>query len=703
MTLNSLFAFAAALVSATLAVVIVVRRRHSLANWCFFAGMLILAADSAVGGAQLNPLVKEPGKLVAVDLVIKSILPGFWLCFSVCYSRGNYREFLSRWKYVVIAAFVLPVALSVGFHDELLSEGTQSPSGESVTIRFGVAAKALNIILISSTVLILMNLEQTFRSTVGTMRWRVKFVVLGLGVAFAARIYTLSQAVIFSSPNPSMIAVDAVALLVGGVFIGIAYSRQAFADLDVYPSHAFLQSSVTILLAGGYLLLVGVLAQAFALLGGTENFEIRAFVVLVGLAVLSVILLSERFRQAIDQFVSVHFRRPNHDFRRVWTQLSHCFGSVINRSELCAAAVKLVSETFKAMSVTIWLVDEHKQRLVLEASSCHVQAHGGDEGMGSAISSESLKELRAFRGPFDLDKIEDSWGETLRAMSASEFQKGGHRICVPLFGGDRWIGLAILADRVNGVAYTLEELDLLKCIGDQITAALLNLRLNEELMLAKQLEAFQTMSTFFVHDLKNAAATLTLMLQNLPVHFNDPAFREDALRGIAATVGRINELIARLSVLRDKLEINPVPSDLNQIVTEALKSVAGAGGIDLESKLQPIPELLADREKIHGVVTNLLLNAVDAVGKTGRITVETSQVDGQATLVVSDDGCGMTQAFLNGSLFRPFQTTKKKGLGIGMFQSKIIVGAHGGRIQVESQPGKGTTFRVSLPIPSKRS
>ena len=76
-------------------------------------------------------------------------------------------------------------------------------------------------------------------------------------------------------------------------------------------------------------------------------------------------------------------------------------------------------------------------------------------------------------------------------------------------------------------------------------------------MLAKELEAFQTMSTFFVHDLKNAASTLSLTLQNLPVHFDDPEFREDALRGIANTVSRINLHIRRLSVLRNKLELKP--------------------------------------------------------------------------------------------------------------------------------------------------
>ena len=93
------------------------------------------------------------------------------------------------------------------------------------------------------------------------------------------------------------------------------------------------------------------------------------------------------------------------------------------------------------------------------------------------------------------------------------------------------LGVLVLADRINGAIYTVEELELLKCIGDQITSVLLNLRLADEVAHAKELEAFRTMSAFFVHDLKNAAASLNLMLKNLPVHFDDPAFRQDALRG----------------------------------------------------------------------------------------------------------------------------------------------------------------------------
>jgi putative PEP-CTERM system histidine kinase len=209
------------------------------------------------------------------------------------------------------------------------------------------------------------------------------------------------------------------------------------------------------------------------------------------------------------------------------------------------------------------------------------------------------------------------------------------------------------------------------------------------------------MSTFFVHDLKNAVSGLNLMLRNLPVHFDDPEFRKDALRGIGNTVARIDKMIERLSALRNTIQLNPVESDLNQLVTESLENLKGLPDVNVIKDLATIPSVRVDPEQLKSVITNLLLNARDAVVADGKIRIETGRRDSSIVLSVADNGCGMSPAFLKDSLFRPFNTTKKSGLGIGMFQSRLIVEAHGGGIQVESAQGNGTIFRVSLPLKPK--
>jgi putative PEP-CTERM system histidine kinase len=692
-----------ALFSGALALAALLRKRRSFASWCFFAGMGTLAIESALEGMSLQ--ASQPEKVAywqSLVLVTRSFLPGFWLTFSLVYSRGNYREFLTTWRFFLAAAVVIPIGISLGFRSELFRLLPPSDAAQGWSLSFGGAGRAVNILCLIAAVMTLNNIEKTFRSTVGTVRWRIKFVVLGLAVIFAGRIYTLSQDLLFSNYDLTLTDFETGALFIGCAMMTIGYLRNGIAEIDVYPSRSILQGTVTDLLAGGYFFVIGLLAQFIALLGGAGNIKTQAFLVLVGIAVLAVLLLSERLRQKIQFFVSRHFKRPQHDFRKVWLLFTQRISGILDREAVCSIAAKQISETLNVLSVTIWRVDEQEERLVFGASTALTARDVAGENSWLSLESATPPADRKISQPFNLEDVKEEWAGNLKRVSASQFRTGGNRICLPLSAGDRWLGCAILADRVNGLPYTVEELDLLKCIGDQIAACLLNLRLTNELMLAKELEAFQTMSAFFVHDLKNVTSTLSLTLQNLPVHFDDPQFREDALRGIANTVSRINMHIGRLSVLRNKLELKPIESDLNQLVIETLENLDGMPGVELVKEFHPLPKVVVDREQLQNVVTNLLINAREAVGTDGQIRVQTSQREGRAVLSVADNGCGMSPDFLRNSLFRPFQTTKKKGLGIGMFQSRMIVEAHQGNIEVESEPGKGTKFGVFLPLVASR-
>jgi putative PEP-CTERM system histidine kinase len=259
------------------------------------------------------------------------------------------------------------------------------------------------------------------------------------------------------------------------------------------------------------------------------------------------------------------------------------------------------------------------------------------------------------------------------------------------------LGMMTVGDRVSGVAFLQQDFDLLKCISDQVAAGLCNAQLSKKLLQAKELEAFQTMSAFFVHDLKNTASTLGLMLQNFSQHYNDPAFKQDALRGISKSVSHINDLIQRLTLFRREAAMAIVDADLNQLVKDVLAALNNTPEIKTVTDLKPLPKHRFDPDQLGKVLTNLVLNAKDASNGKGEIRVETSSQNGWVTLSVRDFGCGMSREFLEQSLFRPFQTTKKNGIGIGMFQSKMVVDAHGGKIEVESEPGKGATFRILLP------
>ncbi|HTG43200.1 MAG TPA: XrtA/PEP-CTERM system histidine kinase PrsK [Verrucomicrobiae bacterium] len=699
MDLNSFLSGSAVLFCVILAVTALFRSRQRTASWFFATGMLIFGVETLLQGISQAAVSPEAISFwQGLIFMVRSLLPGVWFCFSVTYSRGNCHSFLKKWGILIIAGSLLPVALAFLVRGGLLRVVPYSDTDPTLWLYFSISGKLLNGFLLLGAVLILMNLERTLRSAVGTARWRIKFLLLGLGIIFGVRIYTRSQALLFSGSALALGSIETGALLLGCLLIGTGFIRRGFGEIDVYPSRAVLHTSLTVLLVGGYLLIVGLLAQIVARLGGAGSFQLQAFLLLLGVVLLGIFLLSEKVRQRLQTFVSRNFKRPQHDSRQVWTRFTEGMAGPRDASSLCAAVAKLLSETFNALSVSIWLPHPQDGRLSLAASTTGTGELAGSEPDSRASVAPTVEDLQRPLRPFDLDVHKDRWAESLRNVSRGKFQHGGHRIGVPLRTGDRLLGLAILADRVNALPYSVEELDLLECIGGQVGANLLNLQLATEMASGKELEAFQTISAFFVHDLKNAASTLGLMLKNLPVHFENPAFREDALRGISSTVQRINQLIGRAGSLSHTMELRRVEVDLTAMLGDAIQELRNESAVEWEENLAVMPKLMADREKLQSVIVNLLLNAIEAVEGQGAIKVATSSDDGWACFQVADNGCGMSPEFLHKSLFRPFRTTKKKGLGIGMFQSKMIVEAHRGRIVAESKPGVGTTFRVSLPL-----
>jgi len=676
-----------------------VKRPRTLTVWSFTVGMILLAADAFLGlQVSRTEGFEDILRLEALRFGLRCALPATWLTFSLCYSRGNAKRFLSGWKGVLITACLLPLAPLLGFEHLFAVDRSVPGMGLQPALELAWLGRGIHLVLLIAAVLVLMNLERTYSAAVGTLRWRIKFVIIGLGLVFAARVYTSSQALLYSAANPGLGVFNSGALIMGCLLISISFFRSSLSGVEVYPSLAVLEKSVTVLLAGAYLLVIGVLAKLIVYLGGEATFPVQALFVLLALIGLGLLLASDRARFIVRRFVSRHFDRPFYDYRALWRSFSERTSSIVDEAAYARELANLISDAVQTLSVSVWLQQPGSGRMTLAASTSLPQSDAVTSSDVDNCLEDAARYVAKQPDPFALEDSRESWIEELKKRNPDIFGKGGKRICAPLLGKGQFLGMLIIGDRVNGIPFSVEDFELFKSLGSQAASGLLNLQLTRQLLQAREMEAFQTMSAFFVHDLKNTASTLSLMLRNLPTHFEDPAFREDALRAIGKSVERINDLIGRMTLLRQRLELQPIETDLNEVVTEALESLKGATGEGLVRSLAPLPKVLIDPAQIQKVVVNLLLNARDATGNAGEIRVETAHDDGWAALSVSDNGCGMSQEFVARSLFRPFQTTKKKGVGIGLFHSKMIVNAHRGRIEVKSEVGKGTTFRVLLPL-----
>ncbi|HEV2208378.1 MAG TPA: XrtA/PEP-CTERM system histidine kinase PrsK [Verrucomicrobiae bacterium] len=691
--------YLSALCAAVLALIVAVRAGRSVPRWLFVAGMAGLALERVFSALAVDSVLLEDKAYWEVwRLLALSCLPGVWVGFSLVYGRGNAGELLRRWYLWLFAAALAPVLLAAVFREGLLTYVGATPQDNHWVLGLGRPGVVLYMMFLVSLVVALMNLERTYRAAVGTMRWRIKFMVLGLGMLFVVRAYTSAEALIFHTVNLRLHGINGVALILASALVMRTLTRSGHFEVSVYPSRAVLNSSVTVLLAGIYLVLVGALAKAMAFLPGGGSFEAKALGVLVAMVILAMLLMSDRLRARVNHFVSRHFRRPVHDYPRVWRTFAEATARCLEGQMLTEAVARLVSDVFQALSVTVWLTDESRTRLRFAASTSQFEAGAVETGLPAGESAQVLQGLRKQSEPVDIETARQPWAAALRQLHPDEFKKGGHRVCAPILAGEDILGIILIGDRVGGEQFSGQDIELLKAIAEQAGASLLNRQLAERLAEAKQFEAFQTMAAFFVHDLKNTAATLSLMLKNLPVHFDDPEFRQDALGDIARTGKQLEDLIGRLNLLRQEFKVLSVECDLNELVTDALQGQDDTPGVEVVKELHPVPMVRLDPTGMRTVITNLVLNAREAVGRAGRIVVATGRSNGWATVAVSDNGCGMAPEFLRDRLFRPFQTTKKNGVGIGLFHCKRIVEAHHGRIDVESQDGKGTAFRVSLPV-----
>ncbi len=679
-------------------VVAVVVRPKALVPWLFFGGMALLAAEQLlVPRLAMATFGLDAGVWLWRSLLMKSLVSGIWLAFSLVYARGNRSDFLRRWKWALLAGLLVPPAILLFFSHRLVEAVVRT---DGVALRWLPLGKFWVLTMVLITLGILTNLEKTFRASVGMSRWRIKYLFLGVGLIFGVKLYTLSQLLLFSGFDPGLARLESVALGLGCLMIIVGHTRSSFGAFDLYPSRALLQGSLTVILAGGYFILVGVGAQAMRLLGGAQGFPAQAFVLLLGMVGLTVLLLSDRFRTGLQRFVSRHFRRAEHDFRKIWTEFTRRTASARDAESLGKNAGEVVSENFHVLGVTVF--QAMPDMASLEWLSSTEKRHGT---LRPELEACRMAEIGELGRPFNLEKSTAPWAEALRNVCPTNFDHGGDRLVVPLVATERFVGLMVLTDRVNGVPYSDEELDLLACIGDQLAAALLNTSLTDKVLQAKEMEAFQTLSTFFVHDLKNAANSLNLTLQNLPIHFDDPEFRADAVRTVGRTVERINQMIVKLGSLRHELQLRREPCRLDLLaagILGELSSQMGSGCV-LESSLDEVPELRLDRDAMLSLITNLVVNAREAMTDGGIVRVTTATADGQVLLTVTDTGHGMDEDFIRNGLFRPFHSTKTKGLGIGMFQCKKIIEAHDGTIRVASTPGCSTSFTVAFPTQPKIS
>ena len=671
--------------SVLLAFKVVFNRHKGLANILLSLGLLSTASViffDSMSMLKLDFLIE----FKRIVFISEAIMVVSWLLFSLSFARTNFWHAAGRFtKYLI---YLLPV-IGIYFISVPMEDFFYSPEFDSKEVLFlGNAGYIFNLVLLFYSILSIVNLEATLRSSSGTDRRMIKYTILGAGAGVAINIFYYSHALLHRSINMYLLPVRSGIILISVLLIGISLVRHKAMDIELAVSRRVLYRSLSLIIVGTYLLGLVLLGKGMQHFGPEAGKNITTFLGFAGAIAVLVIICSERLRRKAKVFLNKNFFKQKYDYREQWLKFTQLISLKNSVDELLSAIAKGVKDAIGARDVAIWLKEngDGEYHCVKALYSDRIETKPNRELVGFLKDMKWILDVRAAQCK-DIVSLSEAFIKETRAS-----------LIVPLLNIDNLIGFIIIEDGLADAEYNFEDYDLLKTLSRQATSAILNARLSDELAGAKEMEAMGKLSSFILHDLKNATSMLSLIVQNAEEHIDNPEFQRDAIKAISNTSAKIEAIIGKLKTFPKKSIPDLEYSDLGYYVELVVRQLRLNGNAEISFKeLEPVKTGF-DREEITKVIINLIINAFDATNNHGKVEVFVGKENNMGFVKVSDNGCGMSREFIEKRLFMPFQTTKKKGLGIGLYQCKVIAETHSGKLKVISREGRGSDFILYLPL-----
>ena len=642
-------------------------------------GMLLAAGSLATmvwAGVAAYLAGRPYAGLLAADL-LEVVRSAVWLLFLLVllgYSRKQVG--LLRRAAAATAAFcgvVLAATLYSG--------------GVSVTLpdTFGIVSRL--VLAVAGMVLV----EQLYRNVNPQQRWGIKFLCLGLGGIFACDFYLYSDALLFRRVDGDIWAARGVVNALAVPLLALATARNPTLSLDVTISRRIVFHSTAMLGAAIYLLVMALAGYYIRYFGGEWGTVLQVTFLFGAVMLLCMILFSGTLRARLKVFLSKNFFSYRYDYRDEWLRFTRTLSEGEPGIQLRERSIQAIAELVDSPGGALWLAQE-SGAFELVAHWNMPAARGIEQADGPLAQ---FMERRHW--VIDLDEYAAQPGlyegleipELVRSIPLAW-------LVVPLMLHERLVGFVVLARSHGRVTLNWEINDLLRTAGRQAASYLAQLEAAKALLVARQFESFNRMSAFVVHDLKNLVAQLSLLLSNAERHKHEAAFQQDMIETVAHSVEKMSRLLFQL---RGGYTLEPpIPVALDELLRQAVATRSG---------LQPVPQLevrdgamsvVAHRARLERVIGHLIQNAIDATPSEGNVVVQLLRQNNSAVIEIADTGCGMSEQFIRYRLFKPFESTKAAGMGIGTYETQQYVRELGGRIDVESREPQGTIFRIKLPL-----
>lgn len=532
-----------------------------------------------------------------------------------------------------------------------------------------------------------------------------RLLAVGLGVIFAYDLNLYTLHFLLGEANLSLLGIRGTVNALAAPLIYLALRQDSSGRFHLSRQAAF--QTVSFSMIGLYLIAMSLLAYGLKITGGDWGQLLQVTFLAITMIAGALVILSPRFRAELKVRIARNFYRYRYDYRVEWLRFIEKIDSAAPRAGLPTPPVR------ERLIEAIATVLDSPGGALLEPSG-----HGSfaqtarwrwpDLAIPEIADSAALTHYLLETGRIaDFDQLRSEKGSSTQgshgSLTVPEWAVDDRSIwlAVPLIHREALTGILLLQRSIAARDLNWEDYDLLRTLGRQSASYLAEAETQTQLEEARRFEEFNRRFAFVMHDVKNVVSQLGLLARNAERHADKPEFRADMIATLNASVGKMTDLLKLMS--REPEVRTAGPDDSGEILDLArvMTIVAAAlrrqhSNLELEGSEGSVL-IPGDAGRIEAMLTHLVQNAIDASAPDAPVRLALIERTADVCIEIIDSGHGMSATFMRDELFKPFRSTKSGGFGIGAFEAREIVRAHGGRLDIDSRPGEGSRFTIILP------
>jgi putative PEP-CTERM system histidine kinase len=620
---------------------------------------------------------------LGVDAVGDSVRDAVWLLFIrtlITPAEGSAPPWARTGMIAALSAAALVITIDVA---RLFLDASQTAMTQpQIILRILIAVLGLSLV------------ENYYRNTPADSRWNVVPLTIAIGALFAYELFFYADVQLSRKIDTSLLAARALADGMCVPFLFLAVARNAYWRNELRLSHSAAFHGVTLISSGIFLLSVALVGLAFRRYGGQWGMILQVTTMFGAAIVLATVLSSETARSGIRMAILRNFFSYRYDYRVEWLRSIEVFSSGNVTVDLPERVIRAIADVVNSPGGVLFL---RRDDGFVPAAFWNARV-----GADSRESADS-EFIAAFRNGRWIQEFGAANPEAA-AQPRPPWLVADESIwlAVPLPRQGELIGFVLLVEPRAPVHPDWEVFDLLRTLARQAASYVFEQQAERALVDTHNLQEYSKRFAFVVHDIKNLSSQLGLILSNARRHGDNPEFQADVLHTVENSVARMNNLLSQLRgattgparPTRPPIELTH-SADALALVRELVAAHPQAPQIAITCDL-PSVAVQIEPEPLRSVLAHLIDNAVEASGSAGRVSVTLGRDGERVTVDIIDEGPGMEVSFVRDELFRPFRSTKDSGFGIGAFQTRELIRAAGGQLEVITKPGAGTTMRVVL-------